>query len=113
MTFKFEVNKDWLKNHGLDKGGLAQQYIDATTLRECNKYVPKDTGALIESSNKATKLGGGQVVWNTTYASEQYYSHRYKHEGVRSSHWGEIAKSNGLITTIIKGLPKILNPEKK
>lgn len=112
MDFKTQINKDWLKNHGLDANGVAQQYIDATTLRECNKYVPKDTGALIESSNKATKLGKGQVVWDTKYARSQYYGHNFRHEGIRSGHWGEIAKSNGLITTIKKGLVEILNPEK-
>lgn len=43
-------------------------------LADCNHFAKRDQGTLIESSETASDLAAGELVWNTPYAKKQYYS---------------------------------------
>ena len=43
-------------------------------LADCNYFAKRDQGTLIESSQTASDLENGLLVWNTPYARKQYYT---------------------------------------
>jgi hypothetical protein len=84
----FDYNMDTvLKNHGIETGGRVQKYIDSEVLRLSEQFVPKDTGELISSGIRNTKLGSGEVVYNTVYARRWYY--RNTTDGGEPVHFNE------------------------
>lgn len=66
-----------LERHGLGPMGPVQKAIDAEVIRQCEPYVPFDAGTLSRSANLATKVGSGEVVYDTPYAHYQYYGEVY------------------------------------
>lgn len=89
-----------LSNHGLDSGGRVQRYIDSEVLRLSEQFVPKDTGALIASGIANTKIGSGEVKYNTVYARRWYYRNmtdsgepvHFNEAPQRGSYWFERMK---------------------
>lgn len=72
------ITPDELKEKlGVNPGGHVQKTIDAAVIRECFPYVPFDEGMLAGSANTATKIGSGEVVYDTPYARYQYYGEVY------------------------------------
>lgn len=70
----FDCNQEQiLKERGLENSGTVQRFIDSECLRLTAPFVPKDTGALIESGTVNTKIGSGEVIYNTPYARRWYY----------------------------------------
>lgn len=70
----FNYNQDQiLRNRGLENSGNVQRFIDSECLRLTAPFVPKDTGALIESGTINTKIGSGEVIYRTPYARRWYY----------------------------------------
>ncbi len=61
-----------IKNCGLDKGGKVQKYIDQFVLEQSEPYIPHKTGNLVTSGTNATKIGSGQVIWDSPYAHYMY-----------------------------------------
>lgn len=51
-------------------------------LADCNRYCKEDTGALIASSQTASKLKEGKLIWQTPYARRQYYEIKTAHTDV-------------------------------
>ena len=43
-------------------------------LSDCNYFAKRDQGTLIESSQTASDIENGLLVWNTPYAKKQYYT---------------------------------------
>ena len=43
-------------------------------LSDCNYFAKRGQGTLIESSQTASDLENGLLVWNTPYARKQYYT---------------------------------------
>ena len=43
-------------------------------LSDCNYFAKRDQGTLIESSQTASDIENGLLVWNTPYARRQYYT---------------------------------------
>ena len=43
-------------------------------LPDCNYFAKRDQGTLIESSQTASDVENGQLVWDTPYARRQYYT---------------------------------------
>ena len=43
-------------------------------LADCNYFCKEDQGTLIKSSETASDLKAGELVWNTPYAKRQYYT---------------------------------------
>lgn len=97
----FDYNMETvLKNHGLNTGGAVQKYIDSEVLRLSEQFVPKDSGELISSGIRNTKLGSGEVVYSTPYARRWYYRNttnngepvKFNEAPRRGSYWFERMK---------------------
>lgn len=43
-------------------------------LADCNYFARRDQGTMIESSETASDLQNGELVWNTPYARAVYYT---------------------------------------
>lgn len=79
MTVKLTIQQvnDLIKAHGLEEYGRTQKVIDAEVIRFCEPYVPFDKGVLTASASTATKVGSGEVRYQTPYARYQYYGEVY------------------------------------
>jgi hypothetical protein len=55
---------------GLNEGGRGQKYIDSFVLNHCEPYVPGKH--IHEQGVIATKIGSGQVIWNSPDANYLY-----------------------------------------
>lgn len=109
-SFKLEI-KDLnkiLANRGLEVRGAVQMFIDNEVLRQCNPYVPKDTGELIRSGTAHTKIGSGEVKYRTPYARRWYYRPaQFTGAPKRGNYWFERMKQNGGLESILKGAKRI------
>lgn len=94
---------------GLEAGGEVQKYIDSEVIRLSDPYVPFDTGMLKHSAISATVIGSGVVVYNTPYASKQYYGNRGV-KGLRGPRWFERMKADRR-EDILRGAAKIAGGE--
>ena len=56
----------------------AQKWLDNEVLKDCDPYVPMDSGNLRTSGIRGTRLGSGRIVYNAPYAARQYYRHTGK-----------------------------------
>lgn len=116
FTFKLNVEidgKKTIKKHGLDEGGIVQQFIDSEVLRRCNPYVPRDNGALIDSGILNTDIGSGMVVWDTPYARRWYYeSAEFQGAPKRGNYWFERMKNEGGKEAILRGAAKLAGAKK-
>ena len=101
-------NQKVLKDHGLDKNGIVQQFIDSECLRLCENKIPKDQGNLIQSGIINTQIGSGKVTWKTPYARRLYYHPEYNFSGSpeRGAYWFERMKSQ-YKSQILKGASKL------
>ena len=79
ITAKLEMGpvQKILAKHDLEKGGAVQRYIDSEVIRQCEPYVPFDSGALTASASLNTRIGSGLVIYRTLYAHYQYYGEVY------------------------------------
>lgn len=92
----------------------AQQYVDSEVLRRCDPFVPKDTGELIRSGIRETKLGSGRVVYRTPYARRWYYEPaRFQGAPKRGNYWFERMKSSSGKKAILRGVAKITGGDAK
>ena len=83
-----------VKDHGLADGGKVQKYIDTQCLQLSEPYIPKDTGALINSGIENTQIGSGEVKWSTPYARRWYYMPAtFQGAPQRGNYWFERMKS--------------------
>ena len=97
-----------LQKRGLQEGGPVQRYVDSEVLRRCDPLVPKDTGDLIKSGILHTRIGSGQVTYNTPYARRWYYRPaNFTGAPMRGNYWFERMKQNGGKEAILQGAAKI------
>ena len=74
---------------------LIQPVIDNEVLKDSNFYVPMDTGNLKDSGIRGTRIGSGEIVWDSVYARRQYYEDNNKSKDNNpnaSDRWFEKAK---------------------
>jgi len=79
--------------------GRSQFELDGQVLKDCNRYCPEADGFLKDSSITASKLGSGELVWDTPYAKAQYHDRPNKSKDKNpyaSMKWCEVAKANHL-----------------
>lgn len=101
-----------ISKRGLETGQKVQKFIDSEVLRQSEPYVPRLTGALINSGPIQTTLGSGLVVYKTPYARRQYYENAGRGKegtaggGRRGKYWFERMKANHL-EIILNGAAKI------
>lgn len=115
MASKFYIKpkKVILKEHGLNKGGKAQKYIDSEVLRKMSPYTPKMDGTLIDSAYKLTKIGSGLIEQAggklAPYGKKWYYKNaNFTGAPMRGTYWFERMKNNGGKESILKGLRRIV-----
>lgn len=76
----------------------AQKQLDQDVLKDSNYYIPKDESTLEGSGIRASKIGEGEVAWDTVYARRLYYNPQYNFSKDRNPNaqglWFEVAKSN-------------------
>lgn len=95
-----------IKSRGLEAGGSVQQYVDSEVLRLSDPFIPKDTGALINSGITSTVIGSGKVVYNTPYARRWYYMPaNFQGAPQRGNYWFERMKQQ-YATQILEGARK-------
>jgi hypothetical protein len=92
------IHVDWKKieaelGDNLKRGQTA---LDLQVLKDCDPYVPYDSGNLRNSGIRATKPGEGQVIWDAPYAFAQYNGAPRKSHDVHPQavlRWFEAAKA--------------------
>lgn len=94
FAFKIKTTDEILEKFGMQPYGKMQKAIDSEVLRQCDPYVPKDTGTLINSGITATQIGSGEVRYNTPYARRHYYI-PMNHTEKRTHMWFEVMKKSG------------------
>jgi len=100
--------KEVAESRGINEGGTVQQFIDSEVLRLCDPYVPKDTGALIDSGIINTQIGSGKVKYRTPYARRWYYMPAdFQDAPMRGNYWFERMKAQGGKDKIIRGIKRI------
>lgn len=77
MGFNANVNLNNLPNQVNRAKQLAQFTLDQQVIKDCNYYVPMDTGNLQRSVFTASQIGQGQIVWDTPYAKRLYYNPQF------------------------------------
>ncbi len=94
LNVKFELdNVDELKSRrGLD--GTAQKKLDTEVMRVMEPYMPKLYGNMIQSMEKATDIGSGEIIVNTPYAHRRLKSARKN--GLRGPNFFERMKADNL-----------------
>lgn len=54
--------------------------LSEQVLKDCNNYCKEDQGTLISSSQSASDVQKGNLVWDTPYAAKQYYLPAASHD---------------------------------
>lgn len=89
----FITPEEFIAKFGVGEGGYVQKTVDAAVIRECFPYLPFDEGVLAGSANTATKIGSGEVIYDTPYARYLYYGEVYgpnipiTENGVITGYW--------------------------
>lgn len=73
----FITPEEFIRRSGVGIDGHVQRCVDAAVIRECFPYLPFDEGVLAGSANTATKIGSGEVIYDTPYARYLYYGEVY------------------------------------
>ena len=81
-----------------EKKKRAKQAMGQQIMKDSNYYAPMDTGDLINSALKASKLEEGLIIWDVPYARKLYWNpglnfSKDKNPNARAM-WFEAAKSN-------------------
>ena len=77
VNVKLNLNQDKVCGRFDPKFELAQKRLDSEVIRCSSPYVPMRSGQLMRSGETGTRIGSGQVVWNTPYARRMYYGLNY------------------------------------
>ncbi len=112
FTFKLKSmhmdKAEIIEKRGLEHSGRVQQYIDAEVLKKCQPYVPMDTGELIRSGIRNTKIGSGEVIYDTPYARHWYYINaQFQGADQRGRLWFERMKQDGGKDAILRGVKRM------
>lgn len=77
-----------------------QKILDDKVLKDSNFYIPADTWNARDSGTMHTKIGSGQVVWQTPYIREIYYNPNKNFSKDKNPNaqglWFEVAKAEKL-----------------
>ena len=76
MAAKVTVTLDRARVKARIKAGVEKMIpaVAEQALADCNYFAKRDQGTLIESSETASDIQNGELVWNTPYAKKQYYT---------------------------------------
>lgn len=69
---EFDVEKLVAKYNNRAK--VAQTILDESVLKDTDQYVRYRSGVLARSARTASRIGKGQIIYDTPYAKEVYYN---------------------------------------
>lgn len=98
-NFKFNIIdvELMLSKRGLQEGGRTQKKIDEEVLKRSEKYIPMDTGELVDSGRRQTKVGQGQIIYDTPYAKSVYHTRKnYNGAPLRGAYWFDRMKTDNV-----------------
>ena len=74
-----EVHIDWnrIRNEAKEKKLTAQKALDNAIIEDTDPFVPFREGTLSRSVTRASRVGEGEIVWDTPYARHMYYGVHY------------------------------------
>ena len=104
VRFQIKPTKELLELRGLQPGGRVQTYIDEESMKRCDKLVPVDTHMLRKSAKTASRIGYGELRYDTPYGKKQYYENKGK--GLRGRLWFERMKADHK-NDILRGAQKM------
>lgn len=100
VSINIKMSETILKNRGVKDCGAVQRKLDSDVLNYCSGFVPRRSGALINSGYKGTKIGSGVICYSSPYARYQYYgvskkgkALHYHGGGQRGSFWFDRMKA--------------------
>ena len=76
-NFEWNGTEDLLARCNLEKHGRVQTAIDNAVIKYSMPYVPFKTGTLAQSAYSASKIGEGEITWETPYARYLYFGEIY------------------------------------
>lgn len=74
MTMTITFDPETVLRRERERWRQALPSLAAQVLADCNRYARDDTGALIRSSQSASRLAEGKLIWRTPYARRVYYT---------------------------------------
>lgn len=77
MNFDVDVDLKGVIERINKKLEMGQETIDTEVIKGGNYFAPEDRSNLIQSAIRSSKIGSGQVVWDTPYAKKLYYNPQY------------------------------------
>lgn len=75
--FKFKVKWSNVEKKVDEATKFAQFTLDSAVLKDSNYYIPTDQHYLEKSGIQHSKLGSGEIIWQTPYARRLYYNPQY------------------------------------
>lgn len=69
-----EIDAEVVKRKTAAAAAKAREAVAVQALEDSNNYVRKETGELARSSERASDLKEGLLVWDTPYARRVYYT---------------------------------------
>lgn len=91
MSFTIKNTSDLLRSRGLNEGGAGQKACDSEVISVMTPYTPKETGALIMSATRLTKIGSGLIRQggsSAPYGRRWYYEPaNFNGAPMRGNYW--------------------------
>src|SRR5690625_3517691 len=98
LKVKVDIKKQQLEAKKTNANKAAQMQLDQDVLKDSNYYIPKAIGTLEGSGVRASKIGKGELVWDTAYARRLYFNPQYNFSKDKNPNarglWFEAAKAN-------------------
>lgn len=98
MDVKVDLDMAKLQSKKANSNRAAQMQLDQDVLKDSNYYIPKAIGTLEGSGIRASRIGKGEVAWDTAYAKRLYYNPQYNFSKDKNPNarglWFEAAKAN-------------------
>ena len=78
IKIEFDIScVDMLKDKIAARRNRAQEILDLAVIKDTDPFVPMRQGTLASSALRSTKVGSGEVVYDTPYARHMYYGVHY------------------------------------
>lgn len=87
VELRMRNKEEILRNHGLQKGGPVQKFIDEECIKRMSDYTPHLNGHLIDAATFGTVLGSGEIHQTTPYAHYLYYGFVYEDPELHCAGW--------------------------
>ena len=79
IRIDFDISAiDTLKEKLSSRRNRAHEVLDLAVMKDTDPFVPMRQGTLASSVLRSTKVGSGEVVYDTPYARHMYYGVHYR-----------------------------------